>query len=264
MTTPLAAKSFNEHGLTMPIARPYRRTCRQLADGSYANSGNGRYVSHPAFAVAGRQYIRAFMLLQKDILELFDYVEPSDINLPCYSYRIHELHMRACIEIEANCKAILSENNYVKAGDLDMRDYRKLNTTHHLSSYEVRMPLWHGNQHTRTPFAAWAGGGRLLDWYQAYNAAKHDRHNEFSRANFANLLQAISGLIAVVSAQFHTHDFLPAVFGTEYGGPEGGFDTAIGGYFHVKFPTDWPIAERYEFDWRTLENDPDPFQVLTF
>lgn len=248
----------------MPINRPYRRTCRQLADGSYANDGNSRYVRHSAFAVDGRQYIRAFMLLQKDILELFNYVEPGDKNLCCYSFRIHELHMRVCIEVEANCKAILTENNYVKAGggDLDMNDYRKLNATHHLSSYEVRMPYWHGNQHTRTPFAAWAGVGGL-DWYQAYNAAKHDRHNEFARSNFANLLQAMSGLVAVVSAQFHTYDFLPDVQVGE-AGPDGGFDITTGGYFHVKFPTDWPMADRYVFSWRIHEKEPNPFQVLTF
>ena len=79
--------------------------------------------------LAGRQYIRAFLLIQKDLLELFDYVEPADQNLDCYSYRIHELHMRACIEVEAHCKAILSENNYVnpdKSSEWwNVKDYRK-------------------------------------------------------------------------------------------------------------------------------------------
>ena len=119
----------------MPVDRPFRRTCRQLVDGSYLHNGNGRYVCHSRYAVAGRQYVRAFMLLQKDVLELFDYVEPADINLPCYSYRIHELHMRTCIEVEAHCKAILSENSYRgNSNDWTMNDYRKLDRTHHLSS----------------------------------------------------------------------------------------------------------------------------------
>lgn len=54
--------------------------------------------------------MRAFLLVQKDLQELFDYVEPADKKLCCYSYRIHELLMRTCIEVKANCKAILSEN----------------------------------------------------------------------------------------------------------------------------------------------------------
>lgn len=134
------------------------------------------------------------MLIQKDLLELFDYVEPSDTNRLCYSYRIHELHTRTCIEIEANCKAILSENGYIRAGDWNMGDYRKLNTTHRLSSYEINFPLWYGNEAKRKPFAAWSGAGPL-GWYQAYNETKHNRHENFEQANFENLLNAVSGLV---------------------------------------------------------------------
>jgi hypothetical protein len=247
----------------MAVTKPYFRTARQLADGSYKSNGNGRYVSEARFAIAGHQYVLAFLLLQKDILELFDFVEPADVNLPCYSFRTHELHMRTCIEVEANCKAILSENGYVRRGDWNMTDYRKLNATHHLSFYEVRTPIWRGTSGKRSPFAPWARSGALC-WYQAYNAAKHDRHNQFPLANFENLLDAFCGLVALLSAQFITFDFQPAVYGVGYGGPEGGFDTALGGYFHVKFPTDWATADRYDFNWQALQKDPDPFLRLTF
>ena len=37
-------------------------------------------------------------------------------------------------------------------------------------------------------------------------------------------------------------------------------ESAIGEYFRVKFPTDWDVSERYEFDWNQLKNDTDPFQ----
>jgi hypothetical protein len=43
-----------------------------------------------------------------------------------------------------------------------------------------------------------------------------------------------------------------------------GFETAIGKYFRVKYPNDWPADERYEFNWKELKNDPDPFQSLKF
>jgi hypothetical protein len=221
------------------------------------------YVMHPKYATAPEQYIRAFSIIQKDLLELFDYVEPSDTNLPCYSYRVHELHMRISIEVEANCKAILSENGYVRDGDRNMGDYKKLNPTHQLSAYEIRIPLWHGTKGTRTPFAAWATGGQL-PWYQAYNEAKHDRHNKFQLANFEHLVDAVCGLVTILSAQFWIHDFLPSVIGSSIGRPSDGFDVAIGSYFHIKFPTNWPAADRYSFNWQTLENDPEPFQTLTF
>jgi hypothetical protein len=42
-------------------------------------------------------------------------------------------------------------------------------------------------------------------------------------------------------------------------GPNDGFDETIDDYYRVKLPRDWPDAERYDFDWRVLENEPDPF-----
>ena len=246
----------------MGIARPFRRTCRQLEDGSYENAGNGRYVTHPRFAVAPEQYVRAFLLIQKDLQELFDYVEPADRNLCCYSYRIHELHMRTCIEVEANCRAILLENGFVQKGNLDMREYRKLEKTHRLSGYQIKAPFWHGAQSIRTPYVEWQSSG-TLSWYDAYNAAKHDRHNEFVRANFENLLNAVSGLATILSAQFCRQDFSPGPTLLALSGPNDGFESAIGNYFRVKFP-DWPADERYSFNWQQLETQADPFQTLTF
>ena len=243
----------------MSIGRPYRRICRQLADGSYANSGHGRYVEHPKYAKDPEHYVRAFLLIQKDLMELFDYLEPAEQNLGCYSYRIHELMLRACIEVEANCKAILLENGYTKTCDLKMRDYIKIDKSHRLSEYKVKMPTWTGAHSTRTPFSAWATGGRL-GWYQAYNATKHDRHAEFKSATFENMLDAVCGCLAILSAQFRDHDYSPQSGALLLAGSPDGMSDAIGGYFRVGFPQSWPASERYDFDWSTLEQDPDPFQ----
>ncbi len=189
----------------MPVAKPFKRTFRQLKNGSYADDGNGQYVRHPEYAIAPEQYIRAYLLLQKDLLQLFDYVEPADENLKSYSYRIHELLVRTCVEVEANCKAILRENGFCKAHGWNVQDYAKLEATHRLSGYEVKAPLWHGTEHTRIPFRRWKTGWSL-SWYQDYNAVKHDRHNEFARANFANLMDAFSGLAVLLASQFGWDD----------------------------------------------------------
>lgn len=75
----------------MTINRPYRRTCRQFMDGEYGEGGRWGYIVHPKFAQSPSHYIRGFTLLLKDLQELFDYVEPAEQNLACYSYRIHAL-----------------------------------------------------------------------------------------------------------------------------------------------------------------------------
>jgi hypothetical protein len=205
------------------------------------------------------------MVIQKDLFDLFDYVEPSDKNHQCYSYRIHELLMRVCIEVEANCKAILVDNGYTRAGNWNIADYQKLNVTHRLSSYTVKYPVWNGISNVLVPFAWWKAGPSLT-WYQAYNAAKHDRHQEFEEANFKNVTEAVAGLVVLLASQFYTYDYSgrPTDYYDDIDAPTDAFERAIGDYFLVKFPDDWPIAERYEFDWDKMRNDADPFQILQF
>lgn len=249
----------------MPITRPFRRTCRLHTNGSYANNGVWAYITHPKYAKSPEHYIRAFLLIQKDLHELFDYVEPAEKNLQCFSYRIHALLMRTCVEIEANLKAILLETGYAKTGDWNMSDYKKVNPTHHLSSYEIRIPSWHGSTgDLRRPFEEW-GNNRALPWYRAYNETKHDRHTAFENASFDHLLSAVSGLAVVLAAQFWTHDFAPSdSLLSVGGGPNDGMESAIGNYLRIRFPSDWNISEIYDFDWQRLESESDPFQTLNY
>lgn len=253
----------------MSVNRPYRRTCRQFVDGSYAECGPGGYIVHPKFGHSPSHYVRAFLLLLKDLKELFDYVEPAENNLSCYSYRIHALLLRACIEVEANCKAILIENGYTKHTkkgedmDLNMGDYKKINTTHCLSSYQVKIPYWNGLENIRTPFSYWSIGAPL-PWYEAYNATKHDRSTEFRKATFSHLLDAFCGVLVILSAQFKTNDFSPGDTYIASDNPNDGMESGIGDYFRVKFPDDLPQELRYEFDWQKLKNEPDPFQTIDY
>lgn len=250
----------------MTVSKPFRRTCRQFANGHYDgsfNRGPAEYTRHPKFANSPKHFVRAFLLLQDDLQKLFDYIEPADTNLESYSFRLHEILTRSCIEIEANAKAILTENGYEKSSDWNMNDYRKIDQSHRLSSYRVLIPDWKGEHAIRQPFKVWSDN-KAPTWYKAYNHAKHDRHSNFGLANLQNVTDAICGLVAILSSQFHTEDFGPINYViTGKRGMEG-FDVAIGGYFEVRFPDDWPTDERYDFDWRAIEDDPDPFETFEY
>lgn len=247
----------------MSVVGPYRRTYRQFLDGQYTEGGRSRYVLHPKFAESPQHYVRGFLLLLKDLQELFDYVEPADKNVKSYSYRIHALLLRACVEIEANCKAILRENGYSRSGDWNMDDYRKIEKTHFLSAYEVKVPIWTGQRAIWSPFAPWTSGAKL-PWYDAYNVTKHDRHSQFEEATFENLIDACCGLLVILSAQFGTHDFQPGDTLLACEGPGDGMESGIGGYFRVRFPLSWPEDLRYNFDWQKLQNQQDPFRTIDY
>lgn len=236
----------------MGINKPYKRTVRQLKDSSYSNSGNSQYIKHPDYANSPEKYVRSFLLIQNDLQKLFEYVEPVDKNKEAYSYRIHELFVRVCIEVEANCKAILLENGYTKKGDLNMNDYKLLEKTHKLSEYEVVLPRWDGKYGKYKPFEKWAQN-RKLYWYQYYNGVKHDIHSNFRHANIKNLVEATCGLVALLSSQFLNEDFSPQEGYLTLQGSGDGRESAVGGYFRVKYPN-FSEVNRYCFEWEKIKN----------
>ena len=246
----------------MPISKPFHRSCRPFTDGSYHLKG---YLLDRRFAHDPQHYVRAFLLVQRDFLELFDYIEPADVNSGVYSHRIQQLLMRTCVEVEANLTAILIENGYKQKENLNMRDYKKIDKTHHLSSYEVRLPGWRGSKNVRTPFVGWKIEPGSLSWYEAYNKSKHDRHKSFHLATFEALIDAIVGLVVLISAQFLDEDYSPMPksrgLSRNYSyDTDDEMDSALGGYFRIKYPMDWDESEKYEFTWETLNaTDPNPF-----
>lgn len=242
----------------MGLKNPFKRTIRQLEDGSYSNSGNSKYIKHCDFANSPEKYIRSFLLIQNDIQKLFEYIEPADKNKEAYSHRTHELFIRVCIEIEANCKAILRENGYVKPkrteNHWNIEDYRLVEKTHKLSEYQVLLPRWDGIYGSYKPFSNWSKGKRL-GWYQYYNDVKHDIHSNFKHANIKNLIEATSGLVALLSAQFLDEDFFPSAGLLALEGLSDGTESAIGGYFRVKYPN-WDKDDRYDFTWEEIRQKP--------
>ncbi|WP_172746599.1 hypothetical protein [Neorhizobium sp. T25_13] len=248
----------------MSVNKPFRRTIRQFVDGQYSEGGRWQYMRHPKFSSDALHYLRAFEVIQKDVINLFDYIEPDEVNKDTYSFRIHELMLRVCTEIEANFKAILRENKYQKTKRLDISDYRKIEKSHFLSEYQVKAPVWRGDNKIFHPFNDWLKDGKPT-WYQAYNSAKHDRHSEFRKANFDNLLNAVAGLLVVLSSQFLDGVFSSTTsLSTSINVPIDKFEDGIGSYFLVKFPESIPAIARYDFNWQTLEGEVDPFQDFDY
>lgn len=244
----------------MGINKPFKRTYRPFVEDIKSKP---IYITHEDYADSPKHYIRAYLLLQKDFLNLLDYIEPSDTNLKTYSFRIHELLLRICIEIEANFKAILVENGYRKNTDLKMNDYKKINHSHKLSGYIVKFPVWDGKKSTRNPFGNWRTiTNNSLTWWNAYNNSKHNRQAEFKDASFLNLTDAIAALTIVIASQFWTYEFYKdsleyVVSDDSYIVDD--FEETTGEYFRIKYPQ-WAKKDLYDFSWSFLKHDPEPFQ----
>jgi len=258
----------------MSHAKPFHRNYRGFAKGS-SQSGYSEwaYIVDRDYSDSPEHYVRAFLLIQRDLRRVFEFVEPSNQNLSTHSFRIHELFIRACIEVEANFKAILRENIYSptdlkgkdrKEKDWNMTDYRKVNVTHHLAAYKIHIPIWDGLRATFEPFKQWETDS-ALPWYQAYNSSKHDRKVEFRKANFENLLNSVAGLLVLLSSQFKTQDFSPSSTLLEVE-TDNYYSTnpALGSFFHIEFPDDWSEAEKYDFNWCELGKQEERFQKINY
>lgn len=249
----------------MPANKPFHLTIRQFTDGSYDEGGRSRFIEHPAYAVEPSNYIRPFMVLQKDIINLFEYIEPAEQNLDTYSLRTFELLLRTCTELEANFKSIFKANTFTSKleRNWNIQDYYKVQKTHFLSDYQIRLPYWRGNGRIVEPFKVWSSAYTTLDWYDAYNKSKHDRGANLSKASLRNLINAFSGLAVLLAAQYYIYDFSPNNdFLVADDADE--FEGGIGGYLRVKFPDNLPANDRYDFNWATLESDADPFEKINY
>lgn len=255
----------------MSVTKPYHRNYRDIKPGK--NSGYSRlaYIEDRQYAQRPDHYTRALILILDDLKSLFEYVEPSDECKPAYSYRMHALLMRTCIEIEANFKAIFSAHDFTK-GNLNMSDYRKIDVTHHLSSYTVILPMWNGTSPQISPFSPWlphrgqsVPTGVPLVWYQAYNISKHNRQNAFKYASLWNLVQAVAALLILVTSQFATTSFDAGPVLLSIGSGEfHPYESSIGDLFRIKYPNDWQDHEIYDFDWSNLKDQDGRFAKIDY
>lgn len=231
------------------------------------------YIVDKNYAKNPEHYTRAYLMIQEDLIKLFEYIEPASQNKKTYSFRIHQLFMRTCIELEANFKAILSENYYTpidkngKKRNKDkwnIKDFQLINKTHFLDCYSVKAPIWNGEDNIFQPFKNW-NDNKPLPWYQAYNQSKHNRLTKFELANFNNLMNAITALLIILTAQFKTESFSPGSTGltvktaSYYEG-----DFGLGEYFIVNFPENWNDVDCYEFNWNDLKNSGTLFEKINY
>lgn len=257
----------------MTVTKPFHRTVRDMKPAQNAGYSGWAYIVDPDYAKSPEHFVRAFLLIQDDLREIFEYVEPSDVGKTAYSYRIHALLIRTCIEVEANLKAIFDENICSRPAET-MRQFRKVDASHHLSSYRIKLPIWSPTPLVLCPFQPWrtlrgagtpAAGAPGLPWYQAYNASKHNRLDQFHKANLENLVAAVAGLLVLISAQFKGEDFSPgAVALTTRGLDDQQMEPAIGSLFRVGYPNDWAENDLYDFDWSTLKGQADRFQKFDY
>ena len=249
----------------MTIAKPYCRIWRPQ-NGYDPNAYNERksvhYLYDDRFVNQGemRTLITTCRLMFQDLYQLFYFIEPHDTNLNTFSHRVYELYFRATTEFESNCKRILEENGYSKSGNWYITDYEKISSVARLPEYRVKFKRW-ATPRDFTPFADWSTSGTSLSWYQDYNKVKHNRYDQFSKANLNNLMNAFAALLCIIHAQCGVRMTVGFIDGLHVG-PDN--QEVLDFNDFTIFAPHFPETEQYDFVWDDIKDTTNPVQQYDF
>lgn len=250
-------------GLEKPfnrIIRPFRMNEKEYP--KWIKQSNSNYINDSKYFREGISLIEAFKNIEKDLIDLFRYIEPDSNNNKVFSHRIYELLLRTCTEVEANCKGILKANDY-NVKKWDMMKYRKINEATKLSEYSVIIKRWRRKELILKPFENWRDENLPLKWYQSYNDVKHNREIEFEKANFENLILSLAGLFSLLFSQFFFLTYNPYNLHGIITGNYGHYYCSGDSIFSIKLPY-FEEREMYDFDWEELKKKDNPYESYNF
>jgi hypothetical protein len=177
-----------------------RPNAHHPADSPGSNPAN--HIQRPLIETGRGQ----LMALRYQLENIFRTDHPVRENFNAFGHDIRNPLILASTEVEAHWKGVLAANG-VKGRN--SKDYVKLSEPLKLRGYAVELPFYPWLEPIR-PFADWTPSCTLtkdLGWYDAYQAVKHDRENQFNRATLANALQSVCGCAVMLFAQFGSTGF---------------------------------------------------------
>jgi hypothetical protein len=143
--------------------------------------------------------VRIARLLLGHLRNVCGYIEPVRGNDAVYGMEQRHLLILTCTEVESAWKSILTANAATprrSGGRWTTEDYVRLLLPLRLNEWSVTLSA-HPSYGAIAPFASWDSSRPTasLDWYDAYNAVKHDRENSLARATFERVSRSNGGLV---------------------------------------------------------------------
>lgn len=147
---------------------------------------------------------RYFLTLDADVETTLRYVELDRRNFETYSIEYVRLFFGICSEFESVCKNLCQS---VESGkDFSKKNMPMLADTigkhfPRIGALEISIPKLGENANIR-PLEGWSKVNKndslVLSWWQDYNKVKHERQNNFVKANLGNVIYSLAGLFGVL------------------------------------------------------------------
>lgn len=191
--------------IMVPNANPgkfYRRSIRRL----YYNTDKCTTEIYNRSAMLDE--VRSFHSICNSLTSLFDIIEPEHPNLTAYGNKIREGLILGCTEVEYLLKKTLIDNNYTNSKRMSMNDYVKTLPYLKLEQYSVKLKMF-PDLGSFQPFANWSPSQptQSLNWYDSYNAVKHDRGSNKNRSTLEMLINSVAAIHIILEAHYGEHLF---------------------------------------------------------
>lgn len=179
--------------------------------------------------------------LMRQMERICQTVQPEEKNLDAFGHDIRNLLILACTEAEAHWRNVLVANGgvldakgvKVKENHYKTRHYVLLPDPMRLNEYAVTFPSYPWLEAFK-PFDKWNADDttQSLEWYDAYNAVKHNREAQFARATLRHAFEAISACVIMMVSQFGKDEGLGA--GSE-----------LQAFIRISGTPVWPLSDCY-------------------
>ena len=137
-------------------------------------------------------YWNYYLLLEKKVINLQNYITFSANNGSCYSIEIMNLIINICCEIDVIFKIILG---YELDKFKTISDYKKIyNKEGYEEIDDETLYLIDNKDYKLIPFENFKPDSESPVWWEAFDDLKHKRTISFNEANLKNLLNALGAL----------------------------------------------------------------------
>ena len=136
-----------------------------------------------------------FLALDDDAAKFSRYVEFSGSNFKTYSIELARILMAASSEVDVVAKLLCKKIDPSKKAD-NINNYRKIiiGAFPRIATLKVQITRC---GLTFMPWNNWKNG-KSPDWWQDYNSVKHNRNDNFEKANLSNTLHSIAALFILL------------------------------------------------------------------
>lgn len=159
-----------------------------------------------------RLFFQIYQSLEKELLDMTDYIHFSERNLNVYSVKLANFILRANVETESLLKELLKRTDYYnglssdkeKNKALEKRSYTEVNSVYNLDKKTIYIAseIFYFQGEYSEPFKPFEYEKNGKNSYEIYNAIKHDKVNNLEKADLETAINML-GTIFILNLCFY-------------------------------------------------------------